>query len=100
MTLLLSAPDIQTAKYYSTHRGNRFDRIHFYYAKDLDDNNDDVIETPLQNWRFRLTIIDVEYKTGRHNKIKCAIFLIPAGRESEFLFATKQGLKSVAESKF
>jgi len=69
---------------------NRFDTIHLY-----DDN--DKIAPP----RYQLIVLDrplVKKSELQSITHPVAVFLIPAGRESEYLFRTYTGLKDIAES--
>ena len=47
------------------------------------------------DYRYRLTVVDRSADSLKH---VTAVVLIPAGRESEFIFASQRGLLSVAES--
>jgi hypothetical protein len=47
------------------------------------------------DYRYRLTVVDRSADSLQH---VTAVVLIPAGRESEFIFASQRGLLSVAES--
>ena len=85
--MVLTSVDLQPIRHYALHKSsNRFDKVHLINT-DLDTTN----------WRFELTIVDNPYKPGSR-QIPSAIFLIPGGRETEFLFSSRQGLISVAES--
>ena len=74
---------------------NRFDKIHLYeQTKSIstDQNKNE--------WRYELTILDYAsiQKKKTSNILPCAVFLIPAGRESEYLFRTHKGLMNIAKS--
>jgi hypothetical protein len=66
------------------------DRLdHIYLYRELD---------PDQDYRYRLTIVDRKLLATTPLNHATAVFLIPAGRESEYMFGTRAGLHSVAES--
>lgn len=94
---LISRPPL-TASTFSSLRPDRFDKVHLY--EHISNINNDSSED--SNWRYELTIIDrnLNMKTtpGASSMLPCAVFLIPAGRESEYVFRTKNGLMNVAES--
>lgn len=76
--------DIKPKEHYAVHTTDRWDKIHLFCKS-----------TSLEHWRYELTIVDTPITSS---KIPCAIFLIPGGREHEFLFSTKEGLYSIADS--
>ena len=65
---------------------SRFDHVMLY----LEGRDGDADE-----YRYRLTVVDRCADSLQH---VTAVVLIPAGRESEFIFASQRGLASVAES--
>lgn len=65
----------------------RLDHIYLYREFDPD-----------VNYRYRLTIVDRELLVSTALNYATAVFLIPAGREGEYMFGTRAGLQSVAES--
>ena len=104
MVATLTSPNLQPNRHYALHESStRFDKVHLYqlldsHTDDIDNSHtDDNHRDKLLHWRFEITIIDNAYKPGAR-QIPCAIFLIPGGRETEYLFSTKQGLQNVAES--
>jgi hypothetical protein len=65
---------------------DRFDQFHLFFEDDID------------NFRFKLTIVDRIVLPTTNVSYATAVFLIPAGREAEYIFSSKRGLSSVAES--
>jgi hypothetical protein len=53
---------------------------------------------PGLDYRYRLTIVDRKLSATTPLNHATAVFLIPAGRESEYMFGTRAGLHSIAES--
>jgi hypothetical protein len=72
----------------------RFDQIYIYAQEE--GGNSIPITTTSDNFRFRLTVID--HISGDSVVYPTAVIIIPAGRESEFLFATRRGLEALASS--
>jgi hypothetical protein len=71
----------------------RFDDIFLYRENDIRTEESKDCGT---DFRYKLTIVDrpLDHTTTRAT----AVFLIPAGRESEFLFRRRHGLQSIAKS--
>jgi len=93
---LIARPPI-TASTFSRLDPNRFNKIHLY--ENLSSINSNTIQN---NWKYELTILDRDISPSQSNNnssiLPCAVFLVPAGRESEYVFRTKNGLRNVAES--
>lgn len=51
-----------------------------------------------EHFRFKLTVVDRSILPTTKLSYATAVFLIPAGRESEYTFASSRGLESIAES--
>ena len=65
---------------------SRFDHVLLYHEARGDD------------YRYRLTVVDRSCDESSSLAHVTAVVLIPAGRESEFIFTSQRGLLSVAES--
>lgn len=64
----------------------RFDTFHLFYE------DDDA------NFRYRLHVLDRSVLPTTILSYATAVFLIPAGRESEYMFSSIRGLESILES--
>jgi hypothetical protein len=70
---------------------SRFDHLYLYYE------GDDIKQEEHQ-YRYRLTIVDRSLLPTSPLNFGTAVFLIPAGREAEYVFHSQKGLLSIAES--
>ena len=66
---------------------SRFDQIFLYYE-----------ENKKGEHRYCLTVVDRTILPTAQLDFPTAAFLVPAGRESEYMFSSKRGLQSIAES--
>ncbi|GKY95177.1 methyltransferase-like protein 13 [Mayamaea pseudoterrestris] len=66
---------------------DRFDQFLLSY-EDEDD----------ENFRYKLHVLDINLLATTNIAYATAVFLIPAGREGEYMFSSKNGLASIAES--
>jgi hypothetical protein len=82
---LVSRPPIVPSSFDKLQR-DRFDQFLLYY----EDDND--------NFRFKLTILDRPILATTKITYATAVFLVPAGREGEYMFSSKRGLESISES--
>jgi hypothetical protein len=71
---------------------SRFDHLYLYYQGD--EKGDD----QKQRYRYRLTIVDRALLPTTNVAFSTAVFLIPAGREAEYMFSSQKGLVAIAES--
>ena len=83
---LVARPPIDTSLLESL-SPDRLDHIYLYREFDPD-----------QSYRYRLTIVDRPLLSSTPLNHATAVFIIPAGREGEYMFGTRAGLQSVAES--
>ena len=83
---LVARPPIDTSLLESL-SPDRLDHIYLYRESDKD-----------LSYRYRLTIVDRPLVSTTLLNHATAVFIIPAGREGEYMFATRTGLQSVAES--
>jgi hypothetical protein len=67
-------------------RTDRFDSFHLFY------------EDQSEDFRYKLTVVDREVLPTTRILYAMAVFLIPAGREGEYMFSSEQGLRSILES--
>lgn len=76
-------------------KSDRFDKIYLYSS--VED----------KHWRYELTVVDhvISSRNGESGCGKgvvqrnpCGVFLIPAGRETEYLYSSRRGLLNIAES--
>ena len=77
-------PSILLASRFQSLDTNRFDCIELYS------------DSGAPQWRYQLRIVDRQ--ATKNGGPPCAVVLIPAGRESEYIFNSKRGLQSVAAS--
>ena len=59
-------------------------------------NSNEANLVPTKSPRYTLTIIDQKLAPGTESPT-CAVFLIPQGREHEWLFSTPEGLREILE---
>ena len=90
MTLLFAKPPIPSSM--KQLKSNRFDKFYLYTSPED------------KHWRYELTIVDRITSADSTNKRTSittnpsAVFLIPAGREKEYIFNSQSGLLNIAES--
>lgn len=70
----------------------RLDQLYLYYE------GDDKIDPEKKKYRYRLTVVDRNLLPTSFLGFPTAVFLIPAGRETEYIFHSQKGLLSIAES--
>lgn len=70
----------------------RLDQLYLYYE------GDDKLDPEKKKYRYRLTVVDRNLIPTSHLGFPTAVFLIPAGRETEYIFYSQKGLLSIAES--
>jgi hypothetical protein len=68
----------------------RLDQLYLYYE------GDDKLDPEKKKYRYRLTVVDRQSTSPLG--FPTAVFLIPAGRETEYIFHSQKGLLSIAES--
>jgi hypothetical protein len=79
---------------------HRNDAIFLYREGDIISTSSGgaTINASSPNYRYKLLVVDRIVVPSTRLSYATAVFLIPAGRETEFLFSSKQGLRSIAES--
>ena len=84
---LIARPSLKPSSFERL-RPDRFDKIHLYSS----------VEN--EHWHYELKIVDRKVDNTNANRIlnACAVLLIPAGRETEYLFSSRRGLLNIAES--
>jgi len=81
---LVARPPIHTPSFEKL-KPERSDEIFLYYEEEPDD------------YRYKLTIVDRSLLPSTTLQYATAVFLIPAGRESEYMFS-RAGLNAIAQS--
>lgn len=102
---LVAKPPIHTA-HFDEWNSDRHDEIFLYLEGDNDDDDDAAAagrQRDNENFRYKLTVVDradAANIKSKKNKFAyaTAVFLIPAGRESEYMFQSAPGLGAIAAS--
>jgi hypothetical protein len=84
---LTAKPPIKVPSLFNL-KSDRFDKIYLYSS--VED----------KHWRYELTVVDRIISGNTESKVAnpCAVFLIPAGRETEYLYSSHRGLLNISES--
>ena len=85
MSQLVAKPPLNPASF-DRMEPQRKDEIFLYYEDQLD------------AFRYSIRVLDRSILPTTQLAHACAAFLIPAGRESEYMFASDKGLRAIAES--
>ena len=89
---LVARPPINPSSF-ETLRPDRLDEVLLYRDEDAKSSTDSS-----GTYRFKLTVVDRKILPTTRIAYATAVFLIPAGRESEYMFSSGQGLRSIAKS--